>query len=113
MLKKFVSYTKTLDFSPLYFFSERRRGLKYRRKRHWDKDEPTNYVPLPQTQSKKEEYTETVEGSQHKFDRYSVHPHSYWLTQGKGTERPFTGIHWDRKDVGHYECVVCSNKLFL
>lgn len=48
-----------------------------------------------------------------KSDRFSLSPHSFWLTQGKGTERPFTGIYHDTKEVGHYECIVCSKKLFM
>ena len=46
-------------------------------------------------------------------DRYNLTPHSYWLTKGKGNERPFTGDYWASKDVGSYECTSCSNKLFL
>ena len=48
-----------------------------------------------------------------KIDRFSLSPHAYWLTQGKGTERPFTGDYWFTKEIGHYECVGCSKKLFL
>jgi peptide-methionine (R)-S-oxide reductase len=36
-------------------------------------------------------------------------PHQYWLTQGHGSERPFTGEYWSTKDVGHYNCVVCDS----
>ena len=30
----------------------------------------------------------------------------------KGTERAFTGIYWDSKDTGTYNCSCCSTKLF-
>ena len=30
----------------------------------------------------------------------------------KGTERSFTGIYWDSKDTGTYNCSCCSTKLF-
>jgi len=47
-----------------------------------------------------------------KMDKYSLSPHQYWVTHGKGTERPFTGEYWDNKDMGHYECLVCNTKVF-
>jgi len=46
------------------------------------------------------------------IDKYSLTPHTLWLTKGKGMERPFTGEYWHTKDPGHYECAVCSNALF-
>lgn len=45
-------------------------------------------------------------------DRLNLTPHEYWITQGKGMERPFTGDVWFEKDVGYYHCTVCSKKLF-
>ena len=48
-----------------------------------------------------------------KINRFALSPHAFWLTQGKGMERPFTGDYWFTKDIGHYECVTCSKKLFL
>jgi hypothetical protein len=113
MFKNIISYHKRLDYSSLFFFSQKRRGLKYRYKRIVNKDEPCYYVPLPQTQPKIDDFVEEQGEEVIKFNRNSLHPHSYWITQGKGTERPFTGEHWDRKDVGHYECIVCSSRLFL
>lgn len=47
-----------------------------------------------------------------KKDRWSMTPHQYWITHGKGCERPFTGDFWYHKDVGHYECAICNNLLF-
>ena len=40
-------------------------------------------------------------------------PHEFYITQDKGTERPFTGEHWWRNEVGRYDCKVCSQRLFL
>lgn len=36
----------------------------------------------------------------------------YKVTQEKGTEAPFTGEHWDRKEAGNYTCKVCGQMLF-
>ncbi len=36
----------------------------------------------------------------------------FQVTQEQGTERPFTGEHWDRKDHGTYSCIVCGEPLF-
>ena len=36
----------------------------------------------------------------------------YRVTQGKGTERPFTGDLLFNKETGAYECVCCGHKLF-
>ena len=30
----------------------------------------------------------------------------------KGTERAFTGIYWDSKEKGTYNCSCCNKKLF-
>lgn len=60
----------------------------------------------------RDEYLEVTKEKAYKIDRYSLTPHQFWLTQGKGMERPYTGDFWDNKDIGHYECVVCTSKLF-
>ena len=36
----------------------------------------------------------------------------YHVTQEKGTERPFSGEHWNNKESGVYRCVVCDAELF-
>lgn len=36
----------------------------------------------------------------------------YYVTQEKGTERPFTGKYWDHTENGVYHCVVCGEPLF-
>ena len=65
------------------------------------------------TSGKTSEFIEVVNEKTYKVGRNSLTPHQLWLTSGKGMERPYTGDYWDNNDVGHYECVVCSNKLFL
>ena len=40
-------------------------------------------------------------------------PLQYYVTQGMGMERPFTGDLYWIKDVGMYSCTVCSQKLFM
>jgi hypothetical protein len=44
------------------------------------------------------------------FNRLS--PMEFYLTQGKGTERPFTGDYYDSDAVGVYCCKVCTLRLF-
>lgn len=39
-------------------------------------------------------------------------PHQYYITQGKGKERPFSGEYWNNHDLGTYHCVVCREMLF-
>lgn len=39
-------------------------------------------------------------------------PHEYYITQGKGKERPFTGQYWNNHDLGTYHCKVCNEVLF-
>lgn len=39
-------------------------------------------------------------------------PMQYFVTQEKGTERPFTGEYWNFFDKGVYHCVCCDAVLF-
>ncbi|MDA1096984.1 MAG: peptide-methionine (R)-S-oxide reductase MsrB [Chloroflexi bacterium] len=39
-------------------------------------------------------------------------PEQFWVTQGKGTEPPFSGAYWDTKQQGTYRCVCCDAPLF-
>ena len=39
-------------------------------------------------------------------------PQQRYVTQEKGTERPFSGEHWNNKESGVYRCVVCDVELF-
>ena len=41
-----------------------------------------------------------------------LNPMEYYLTQEKGTERPFTGDYWDFNKVGVYSCKVCTQRIF-
>jgi len=38
---------------------------------------------------------------------------SYYVTQEKGTERPFSGEYVETKTRGTYHCLCCGNALFL
>jgi hypothetical protein len=44
------------------------------------------------------------------FDKLT--PMEYYITQHKGTERPFTGEYWDSVGVGLYSCKVCTVRIF-
>lgn len=107
MLTKILNTRIVLTSEIAAFFSSKRRPVDPRTLK-----EPCYYRPLPET-IPQHKLKNNREARQEKFDRYSLHPHSYWLTQGKGTERPFTGLYWDTKELGHYNCVVCHQKLFL
>jgi peptide-methionine (R)-S-oxide reductase len=39
-------------------------------------------------------------------------PLQYEVARGAGTERAFTGIYWDTKTAGTYQCVCCKAPLF-
>jgi peptide-methionine (R)-S-oxide reductase len=44
--------------------------------------------------------------------RDQLTPEQYYVTREHGTERAFTGPHWDEKAAGLYRCVCCDEPLF-
>ena len=44
--------------------------------------------------------------------RSELTPEQYHVTREHGTERAFTGPHWNTKDDGLYRCVCCGKPLF-
>jgi peptide-methionine (R)-S-oxide reductase len=44
--------------------------------------------------------------------RKQLTPQQYRVTREHGTERAFTGPHWDEKREGQYSCVCCGAPLF-
>ncbi|WP_448561719.1 peptide-methionine (R)-S-oxide reductase MsrB [Trichothermofontia sp.] len=44
--------------------------------------------------------------------RQQLTPEQYRVTRRKGTERAFTGEHYNRKDPGIYKCICCGTPLF-
>jgi peptide-methionine (R)-S-oxide reductase len=44
--------------------------------------------------------------------RAQLTPEQYRVTRRKGTERAFTGAHWDEHRAGLYRCVCCGSPLF-
>jgi peptide-methionine (R)-S-oxide reductase len=44
--------------------------------------------------------------------RNELTPEQYQVLRGKGTERAFTGEHWDAHDEALYRCAGCGTPLF-
>lgn len=44
--------------------------------------------------------------------RERLTPQQFHVTQEQGTEPPFTGAYYDKKDDGMYACVCCGEDLF-
>lgn len=45
--------------------------------------------------------------------RDKLGPEAFAIMRQQGTERAFTGEHWDRKERGSYRCKGCGEVLFL
>jgi peptide-methionine (R)-S-oxide reductase len=44
--------------------------------------------------------------------RKQLTPEEYHVTRRHGTERAFTGRHWNTKEPGLYRCICCGTPLF-
>jgi peptide-methionine (R)-S-oxide reductase len=44
--------------------------------------------------------------------RAQLTPEQYQVTRRHGTERAFTGAHWNNKKPGLYRCICCGTPLF-
>jgi peptide-methionine (R)-S-oxide reductase len=44
--------------------------------------------------------------------RQQLTPEQYYVTRAQGTERAFSGPHWNEKRDGMYSCVCCGEPLF-
>jgi peptide-methionine (R)-S-oxide reductase len=44
--------------------------------------------------------------------RAQLTPEQFYVTRQHGTERAFTGPHWNEKHAGQYNCVCCAAPLF-
>lgn len=45
-------------------------------------------------------------------DLTQLTPQQYAVTQEGATEPPFTGLYWDKTDLGIYRCICCGTALF-
>lgn len=55
--------------------------------------------------------TEKVRKSEAEW-KQQLSPEQYHVAREKGTERAFTGAHWDNHEPGIYRCVCCGAELF-
>ena len=51
--------------------------------------------------------------SQDKTYQEQLTPLQYRVAREGGTERPFTGLYWNNKDEGSYDCICCGATLFV
>ena len=49
---------------------------------------------------------------QDKIYQEKLTPLQYRVTREGATERPFTGLYWNAKDDGSYDCICCGARLF-
>ncbi len=50
---------------------------------------------------------------QDKIYQERLTPLQYRVARQGGTEQPFTGLYWNTKDDGSYDCVCCGTTLFV
>ena len=51
--------------------------------------------------------------SDNKIYEERLTPLQYRVTREGGTERPFTGLYWNNKEDGSYDCICCGATLFV
>ncbi len=68
-------------------------------------------VPTPTTSQPEPMQGARVVKSEDEW-RAQLTPEQFHVTRQKGTERAFTGAHWNLKDDGSYACVCCGQELF-
>lgn len=87
-----------------------------------EQDDGTVTLPLllennePKSFENMEKYQKWLDDKQEEIlmhNKAKLTPHEFFITQGKGMERAFTGKYWWVKDVGTYSCKVCTQKLFI
>lgn len=57
------------------------------------------------------EHKKKVQKSEEEW-KEELTPEQYRILRQKGTERAFTGEHWDNKEEGVYRCAACGTPLF-
>ena len=104
-----------LEHTPVYSLEERMTTIE-------QKEDGSVILPLlikdnnPVTFKTKEEYEKWLHERQEEISirtKEKLTPHEFYITQGKYTERAFTGQYWWVKDVGIYSCKVWTQKLFM